>query len=120
MPTHEYMHIWPGLELRGCRRSGADRNHIENGCLHTIVSVQQEAAHTGSVVVKLSPSMVMEGTPCPEIAVSFQETGQLLRYSYAATIAGCQGLTFANNTTLLSATSHQYFCTRKLHVSTGS
>ena len=118
IPPHKKLYIWPGQELKGCRRRGADRNHIENGCTYQVVRVVERSENEGEVVVKLAPSMIMEDTPVNEIKLSYFEASQLLRYNYAATVAGCQGLTFANKRVLLLETEHKFFCRRKLYVAT--
>ena len=111
MPPHARLFIWPGQELVGCRRSGASKDHIENGCLYTVTKIEEQF-----VTVQLSPSMVPEGKVRPPITLSDFEAGQLLRYAYARTVAGCQGLTFANKRVLLMEARHPRFCKRKLYV----
>ena len=118
MPPHASFYLWVDQELRGCRRSGADRNHIENGCIYTVVRIEKLTEHDGNVVVKLAPSMILADAECKEIKLSYHEAGQLLRYNYAATVAGCQGLTFAGKRVLLLDTAHKFFCRRKLYVAT--
>ena len=103
--------MWQGQELVGCRRHGASKDHIENGCLYTVTKFDLT-----SVTVQLSPSMVPAGRPRPHIVLSDFEAGQLLRYAYARTVAGCQGLTFANKRVLLLEAHHPRFCKRKLYV----
>ena len=111
MAPHKEMFIWPGQELVGCRRNGASKDHIENGCLYTVTKIDGE-----SVTVQLSPSMVPAGRQRPPIVLSDYEAGELLRYAYARTVAGCQGLTFANKRVLLLEAQHPRFCKRKLYV----
>ena len=60
--------------------------------------------------------MVPADKPRPEIVLSDFEAGELLRYAYARTVAGCQGLTFANKRVLLLEAHHPRFCKRKLYV----
>ena len=71
-----------------------------------------------SVVVELSPSMITGEAPVAEITLSDHEAGQFLRYNFARTVAGCQGLTFADKRVLLLDTESRYFCRRKLYVAT--
>ena len=70
IPPHRKFFIWPGQELKGCRRSGADRDHIENGCVYQVVCVVERLVNEGDVVVRLAPSMIMEGTPVKETTLS--------------------------------------------------
>ena len=111
MPPHRKMLFWKGQELVGCRRHGASKDHIENGCLYTVTKFDLT-----SVTVQLSPSMVPADRPRPHIVLSDFEAGQLLRYAYARTVSGCQGLTFADKRVLLLEAHHPHFCKRKLYV----
>ena len=96
MAQNKKLFVWPEQELVGCRRSGASKGHVENGCLYTVLKTDKD-----TVTVQLSLSMTPDDAPRPEIVLTDYEAGQLLRYAHARTVAGRQGLTFANKRVLL-------------------